>query len=51
MWRAFFVEAPGQLPILPIPKSGPGQYGTVRFEITVWYEICWAKSIRFEITV
>ena len=23
MWRSLFVEAPGQLPILSIPKSGP----------------------------
>ena len=25
LWRPFFVEAPGQLPSLPSPKSGAGQ--------------------------
>ena len=25
LWRPFFVEAPGQLPSLPSPKSGAGR--------------------------
>ena len=31
LWGALFVGAPGQLPTLPSPKSGPGYLPTLKW--------------------